>query len=80
MSSIPQYAFCESVYAGPQAVEHIRVVGPEGLKIGGGVKGPTLCGRTWPNGWDVAGEVNAENVFNDHTCRKCAEQSMYNQA
>lgn len=78
MSSIPQYAFCEPSTNTGIGVEHIRVVGPEGLLVGGGVKGPTLCGRTWPNGWDTQGEVNAETVNSDHACRKCAEQSLYN--
>lgn len=47
------YSFCESVYATPTSPHHIREVGPEGLKQGGGVPVPALCGRDLHRGWDT---------------------------
>jgi hypothetical protein len=44
----PPYAFCESVTGiGPW---HIRKLGPAGLKLGGGIDTPSLCGRLRPLG------------------------------
>ncbi len=51
----PEYAFCESVHAAPLAAWHIRRVGEAGLKLGGGIDTPSLCGRLRPFG-DHVGE------------------------
>lgn len=39
-----RFAFCEPSNATPFSREHIRRVGAEGLKLGGGVPSPALCG------------------------------------
>jgi hypothetical protein len=51
----PPYAFCESVHAGALAPWHIRRVTPAvGLKIGGGIDTPSLCGMVKAaQGWDL---------------------------
>lgn len=49
-------SLCETVTAGPLTPNHVRWVGPEGLKVGGGLRGPALaalCGRDLAGGWDV---------------------------
>jgi hypothetical protein len=48
-----QLAFCEPVYARPMGTEHIREVGPEGLKLGGGIPVAALCGFDVIKGWDL---------------------------
>lgn len=58
----PQFAFCEPVTATPMSKEHIRPVGPEGLKLGGGVPVPALCGRDLHMGWDLETPVTADMV------------------
>lgn len=49
----PAYAYCETVLATATSPWHIRQVGPEGLKPGGGVPGNALCGRDLLRGWDL---------------------------
>ena len=51
----PEYAFCESVHAGPLAPWHIRKLSDTGLKLRGGIDTPSLCGRVRPFG-DESGE------------------------
>ena len=46
----PVFAFCESVHAPPKGSWHIRRLGPAGLKLGGGIDTPSLCGRLRPFG------------------------------
>jgi hypothetical protein len=58
----PAFAFCEPVWATPTSHEHIRTVGEEGLKLGGGVPNPALCGRDLRHGWDLKMEVTTESV------------------
>lgn len=71
-----QLSFCESVHAGPQSVDHLRVVGMEGMMLGGGFKGPTLCGRTWMNGWDTRTPVTELTVRHETTCQACAAEAL----
>jgi hypothetical protein len=47
------FAFCERATATPMSQEHIRRVGPEGLKNGGGAPDTTLCGAPLQGGWDL---------------------------
>lgn len=79
------FSYCEHVTAmGPW---HIREVGPEGIKLGGGA-GPALCfaprGWTWMNGWDIDvpleetkysaernQEINEQRL--GQACTKCVE-------
>lgn len=58
----PLFAFCEPVWATPTSCEHIRTVGPEGLKLGGGAPNPALCGLDLRHGWDLKTEVTVESV------------------
>ena len=61
-SQTPNLAFCETVHATPISVEHLRVVGPEGLMLGGGAPGAALCGRDLAQGWDLQRPVTDETV------------------
>lgn len=74
------YSFCESSAAGSLSPWHIRKLGAAGVKLGGGIDTPSLCGRVDPekwNGWDVAG-VAITDAFLDgttngrrHVCAAC---------
>jgi hypothetical protein len=67
---MPKFAFCEHTTAGSRTPWHIRIVGPEGLKLGGGCPAP-LC-RTydrWINGWDMATPVSER--FLVYACQEC---------
>jgi hypothetical protein len=60
---IVEFAFCEPVSATATSPWHIRRVGPEGLKLGGGIPTPPLCGReSVIRGWDLTSAVTAESV------------------
>lgn len=59
---VPAYSFCESTLATATSPWHIRRVGPEGLKPGGGVPNPALCERDLRHGWDLKTEVTVESV------------------
>ena len=65
-----RFAFCESVFAVPNGTWHIRAVGEEGLKLGGGASAP-LCGfgGHWQNGWDLNVEITEHHLA--HACPKC---------
>ncbi len=79
---VPPFAFCEPSYAGSLRPWCIRRVGPEGLKLGGGVptgeRGP-LC-RTWAcNGWDLNVRILPEHLdYRPGTraivCHECAAE------
>ncbi|MBT0771753.1 hypothetical protein KIH74_22625 [Kineosporia sp. J2-2] len=65
-------AFCESNWAGPESPWHIRVVGSEGLKPGGGVNATALCGREI-KGWDLpASRPTRDTISYKHVCPGCA--------
>lgn len=81
---VPEFAFCEPVTATPTSPIHIRRVGEEGLKLGGGIPVAPLCGReSVIRGWDLRGAVTPESVHDQSTprsgdgrvflCVKCAE-------
>lgn len=53
-------ALCETSTAGPLTPNHVRQVGPEGLKLGGGIPTPALCGRDLRGGWDLRAVDAAE--------------------
>lgn len=55
-------AFCEPVHARPMGQEHIREVGPEGFKYGGGIPVAALCGFNVVMGWDMQRPVTPEAV------------------
>lgn len=48
-----QFSFCEPSGASTLSKEHIRRVGPEGIKPGGAIPGPALCGHDVSGGWDI---------------------------
>ena len=58
----PVLSFCERVNAGPASPVHLRRVGPEGTKLGGGVPGAALCGRDLRHGWDLPQQVTDDLV------------------
>lgn len=72
------YSFCEPVSATPTSRVHIRRVGAEGIKTGGGVTGAPLCGYDLHGGWDVPGPVTTPVVVAGigaevaPTCPDCA--------
>lgn len=86
----PVYAFCEPVTATPTSFWHLRLVGPEGIKLGGGIPGPVLCGRDLRNGWDLQSEVTVDSVVTGSqprpsdgrifVCPKCAAAYLRTQA
>lgn len=82
--AVPEFAFCEPVHAVTLGPIHIRRVGEEGLKLGGGIPVAPLCGReSVIRGWDLPDEVTPETVLADSTprpgdghvflCRACTD-------
>lgn len=79
----PAYSFCEHVGATDTSPIHLRSVGEEGQKFGGGVPGAALCGRDLRKGWDLPQAVTPDSVRFDITprpgdgrvfgCLACAE-------
>jgi hypothetical protein len=78
-------AYCETSSATVLSPHHVRVVGPEGLKTGGGAPGSALCGRNLRHGWDIrettAAELASDRVEPDrnhpgHTCRGCRDAAL----
>lgn len=61
-SAVPTLAFCERVTAGPFTPWHIRRVGVEGLKLGGGAPDTVLCGAELRHGWDRELAVDTASV------------------
>lgn len=83
--TLPEFAFCEPVTATPTSAWHIRRVGEEGLKLGGGIPVAPLCGReSVIRGWDLKSEVTVQSVLDGITpregdgrifvCRACASE------
>lgn len=72
------YAFCEPSWATTSSREHIREV-LDGLRLGGGITEPALCGADLAGGWDLITPVNTERVRRglsaecNPTCRDCAD-------
>jgi hypothetical protein len=78
-------AYCETSSATTRSPHHVRIVGLEGLKTGGGAPGSTLCGRDLCHGWDLrsvtAAELADDRVDPDpnwpgHTCRGCRDEAL----
>src|SRR5690242_13327177 len=55
-------AFCERSTATAYSKEHIRMVGREGLKLGGGAPDTALCGTPLRAGWDLQTPVDIPTV------------------
>lgn len=66
---VPAYSFCEHVGATPTSPIHLRSVGEEGQKFGGGVPGAALCGLDLRKGWDLPQPVTPASVLADMTPR-----------
>ena len=60
--TVPEFAFCERSTATPTSPIHIRRVGEEGLKLGGGIPALPLCGSDLWHGWDLSGPVTPDAV------------------
>jgi len=78
MSSPSRYLFCERHPAGLNPHFHIRRVGPEGTRFGGGLHGKiTLCGVVdfACGGWDIEIEDIDAVLAQDPggVCRRCRE-------
>ncbi len=78
---IDAFAFCESSLATSHANWHIRRLDEKGLKRGGGITTPSLCGlvqpRTAPRGfggWDLDGKVTDHHL--KHACRRCVAEYL----
>jgi len=75
---VPEYAFCESVFAGANSRWHIRKV-TDKLYLTGGVNTTSLCGHVKPfgpvrgevGGWDINVKITDRHLEN--SCPKCAE-------
>lgn len=84
--NVPQYyAFCERSTATTMSAEHIRFVGEEGLKPGGGAPDTTLCGRPLYAGWDIPVPVDRSSVTrlarrerdgSNYLCPDCASRYL----
>lgn len=70
--TVPAYAFCENQAAGSASRWHIRHLTEDGLKLGGGVTTPALCGHLVH--WDRKYPINRVAVFllADSICPKCS--------
>lgn len=72
-----QFALCEPVSATTRSREHIRRVGPEGFKYGGGIPNEAICGANVRRGWDLRAPVHPSrflpNAEVNPTCEKCIE-------
>jgi len=73
----PEFSFCEPDTASSLSRWHIRRVGPEGIKTGGGVYVAPLCWEEnrnypWRNGWDVGVEFDPRHF--EHACPRCVEK------
>jgi hypothetical protein len=74
----PPYAFCEPVFATSLRPWCIRKLGKAGLKLGGGIDTPSLCGRVQPSctsggkgsgGWDNSVRIMPQHLT--HCCATC---------
>lgn len=81
----PTLSYCETAGASTYTPIHVRVVGPEGLKTGGGAPGAALCGRELRFGWDLrlvtVDQLRTDRVDPDpnwpgHTCRGCRDAAL----
>ena len=52
-----ELSYCERSTASAMSPVHIRKVGGEGRKLGGGVPVPALCGSDLHHGWDLPTDV-----------------------
>lgn len=83
-SADPTYTYCERVTATTRSPVHIRTVGAEGLKLGGGAPDTTLCGSPLRAGWDLEMSVTATYVRqgldtpaeSNPLCRGCGEEFL----
>lgn len=71
------FAFCEPVSATTRSREHIRLVGPEGFKYGGGIPNKALCGWNVERGWDLKATVHPARFLpsaeTNPTCQACID-------
>jgi len=63
----PDLCYCESIYASSFSRWHLRRP-KTGLKLGGGIDSPSLCGRI-ERGWDL--NVRPDASHDPHTCQEC---------
>lgn len=55
---MPEASWCERNTATPTSPIHLHWLGPEGRKLGGGIRGVALCGNdSIANGWDLPSSV-----------------------
>jgi len=67
----PPFTFCEPVWVSGSGHWCIRKTTEVGLKLGGGVDTPSLCGRVEAGrGWDLAVRMT-EHHLNENACPKC---------
>jgi hypothetical protein len=76
-SQVEGYAFCEPTTATGFSSWHIRELGPEGKKLGGGVTTKSLCGHVRPypsgiGGWDLDVPITEHHL--GHACPKCVQE------
>ena len=65
-----RYVFCESIHAGGASPWHIRRLGHAGVKLGGGIDTPGLCGRPEVGrGWDLSVGLTEHHL--GHSCPRC---------
>ena len=78
-----QMSYCERVSASALSPVHIREVGDEGRKLGGGIPNEALCGADVVRGWDLPTDVRSTlaayaQIPQDQPgrlCLRCAEHA-----
>jgi hypothetical protein len=66
---VTSFSFCESVTG--VSKWHIRRLTTAGLKLGGGIDTPCLCGLV-VHGWDLGVAFDESRLDDDYVSRKCA--------
>lgn len=68
----PAYAYMESMHASSASPWHIRRIPKgQGLKLGGGITTPSLCGKV-RDGWDLRSRLDQQ--YDPHTCPWCIQE------
>lgn len=71
---VPPFSFCESVWSSGLGTWCIRQTSAAGLKHGGGIDTPSLCGRVPArNGWDLEVRITEHNL-GQNACKACVEK------
>jgi len=66
-------AYCESIHASSISPWCLRLLGPKGKFLGGGVDSSSLCGRVKKGmGWDLEVDPDGDVLRHPKVCGSCA--------